>query len=307
MLHRYLLDVRILVPAALAALGIAGAGLAGTGGVTGASPANALATGLTVDGCVEVEMGETFEVNILVSDVSNLLAWDLLYAYNRQVAEVTDKDVRQLLEAMPSSNVFDLSDPVPNSTGTYRLGAADTGGTGAAESGGGILATLTMRAKSPGVSWSAIYRSDVDGDGTIDIGPTLTALGGAHIGDTNGDSVFDGAIASGQIAVDRKCTKPAPTAPAPPGVVLTEASGTPTIQPAASDVSQSETPTPTPEAASGGVETPTPTPVEFRGTQNDGGGPGVGISSWLAGLLAGSVAIGVVLSYVIYRTSRRPA
>ena len=301
-----LFDLRLLAPAAIAAAGIA-AGLAGMGGTTPPAPVEALAAGLSVDGCVQVKTGDTFEVNILVADVTDILAWDVLYAYNSKVVEVTDRDVRQIIEALPNSNVFDLSDPVPNSVGSYRMGAADTGGTDAAESGSGTLATLTLRAKSAGLSWSAVYRADVNGDGSIDIGPTLTALGGRHIGDTNGDSVFDGTIANGQIAVDEKCTTPQPTAPPPVGVVVVDPPGeTPTIQPASSDVPSPGTPTPTAAAPETGTPTPTPTRVIAKPPPS-GGDSGPTLSTWLIGLLAGSVAIGVVLSYAIYRTARRPA
>jgi len=265
----------------------------------------ALAAGLTVDRCIAVKTGDTFEVKILVADVTDILAWDILYSYNREVVEVMGKDVRQILEALPNSNVFDLSDPVPNSVGSYRLGAADTGGTGAAESGSGILATLTLRAKNPGISWSSVYRGDVNGDGSIDIGPTLTALGGQHIGDTNGDSVFDGTISNGQIAVDEQCTNPQPTAPPPAGVVVVGPEVTPTIQPATPDVPSPESPTPADSAPETG--TPTPTPARVIVDPPPGDDSGLSLSSWLIGLLAGSVAIGVVLSYAIYRTARRPA
>jgi hypothetical protein len=312
--------LRFQVPAALAAVVIAGAGLAGMGSPS--RQADALATGLSLDKCISVETGDTFQVNIVVSDVSNLLAWDILYSYNQRIVEVIDRDVRQLLEQTPGSNVFDLSDPVPNSTGIYRLGAADTGGTGAAESGGGLLATLTLTAKSAGRSWSAIYRTDADGDGTIDIGPTLTALGGSHIGDSNGDSIFDGVIAGGQIAVDRACSNPAPTPPPPTGAVVVQpgTDPTPVIQPDGDDVPQADdppegsspvTPTPetsgTPETAEAQDDAPTPTPVEFTRTEDGGGSGGLSVSTWLAGILAGSVAIGVGLLYVIHRTARRPA
>jgi hypothetical protein len=293
------------------ALAVIGITIAGTAGATGSrSPAAsaAAATGLSVDGCIEVEPGETFEVTILVADVTDILAWDILYSFNRRVVEVTRKDVGHILDALPNSNVFDLSDPVPNSTGTYRLGAADTGGTDAAESGSGILATLTLQAKAKGLSWSSIYRADVNGDGTVDIGPTLTALGGQHIGDNNGDGIFDGVISSGQIAVDRKCANPMPTAPPPSGVVVVSPATPTRIEIGAPGVSPSETPTPTGETPTPGQGSPTqtPTPVVVR-PPDVGGGPGTPLSTWLIGLLAGSAAIGVVLSYVIYKSSRRLA
>ncbi len=310
LIHR-VFDLRPLAPAALAAVSIAIGATAGWASGSPAPTASAVATGLSVEGCIEVEAGETFEVTILVADVTDFLAWDILYSYNRQIVEVTKRDVRHILEALPNSNVFDLSDPVPNSTGTYRLGAADTGGTEAAESGSGVLATLTLEAKQAGRSWSSIYRADVNGDGAVDIGPTLTALGGQHIGDTDGDGIFDGAISSGQIAVDRKCANPAPTAPPPTGaVVVIPATATP-VESSAPSVSELETPAPTPTPTDGtpapdqASRTRTPTAVVRDPIGN--GGSGTPLSSWLVGLLAGSAAVGVVLSYVVYRTSRRLA
>jgi len=305
-----LADLRLLVPVTLATAGLALAGLALPSAIR-PQPAGA-ATGISVERCIEVNTGDTFEVTFFVADITELLAWDVLYSFNREVIEVTGKDVRHILEALPNSNVVDVSDPVPNSTGTYRLGAADIGGTGAAESGSGILAILSLRAKKKGLSWSTIYRSDVNGDGAVDIGPTLTALGASHIGDTNGDSFFDGPITGGQIAVDRQCTYPVPTPPPPQGVAFTSPGGTPTIQTATPDVSPSE-------ASAGGIgesaspttgpgePTPTPTRVALNPRSPEGGSSGPALLTWLIGLLGGSVAIGVLLSYVIYKTARGPA
>jgi hypothetical protein len=254
-------------------------------------------------------------VEIFVSDISQLLAWDIYYAFNPDVVQVTGRNVHRLLEAAPSSNVFDFSDPVPNGTGLYRMAAADTGGANAAENGSGLLATITLVARQKGISWSAIYKGDVDGNGSIDIGPTLSALGGAHISDTDGDGIFDGVIRRGQIAVDTECRDPVPTPHVDSGSVVITGS-TPTSTPSPSgDVTPitntgSETPTPDPPTP---PVTESPEPTRTRAvisTSNDNGfdrgGGGLTLATWLVGALAGSAGLGVILTYFIYRT-RRPA
>jgi hypothetical protein len=270
-----------------------------------AGTAEAAAAALTVDGCIEVDLGDTVEVEIRVSGVSELLAWDVYYAYDRQVVEVTGRDVRLFLESQQNSNVFDLSDPLPNSTGLYRLGAADTGGSGAAETGGGILAVLSLEPKRKGISWSALYRSDADGNGTIDIGPTLTALGGHHISDLDGDGIFDGSLPGGQIAVGTRCLASAPTPTLAPDVFIATASAsrTPTLSPSGSATPGPTAPTSPPATTQPALQTPdSSTSATTPPSRRDSGGA---LSTWLMGALAGSATVGVLLTYAIFRT-RRP-
>jgi hypothetical protein len=271
-----------------------------------AGAAEAAATALAVDGCIQVDLGETVEVEIRVSDVTDLLAWDIYYAYNKEVLTVTGRDVRRFLEGQLNSNVFDLSDPLPNSIGLYRLGAADTGGAGAAETGGGVLAVLTLEPKRKGISWSSLYRSDADGNGTIDIGPTLTALGGNFISDLDGDGIFDGSLVSGQVAVGTKCLASAPTPTLGAGVVITPPTSTATRQPSTPtesptpDLNTSTSPAATTEPASRTPDRPTSTT-----TPPDRRNAGGALSNWLLSALAGSATVGVLLTYAIFRT-RRP-
>jgi hypothetical protein len=313
-------SLSLLTSVALASLAVVLAGLSGNSGVSpGGDEASAAVPALIVDQCVEVSAKDTFEVDIFVTDVSQLLAWDIYYAFDRNVVEVTGRNVHRMLEAAPSSNVFDFSDPVPNSTGIYRLAAADTGGVDAAENGSGLLATLTLRAKREGVSWSALHKSDVNGDGSIDIGPTLTAIGGAQISDNDGDGVFDGALRGGQVAVDTDCREAAPTPTIAPGTIVISPSG---VAPVVSEDDPDDPGTddddetgsePAAEAGSDVSPTPTqPRETEFVSVLNEGDSPRPSggdsnstLATWLVGALAGSAALGVALTYVIYRT-RRP-
>ena len=178
-----------------------------------ADPGLQAAPSLLVSDCLEVDVGEQFDLSVKASGVSNLLAWEVYFAYNRHLLEVVSRDVHQLLDTGRNANVFDVSEPVPNSTGFYRMGAADLG-PGDTPKQGDVLVLLTLQAKTKGVSPSTIFRGDYNGDGSIDFGPTLTGAntgaGPQYLGDADGDQRFDGAISSGQIAIGTTCVEPAP-------------------------------------------------------------------------------------------------
>jgi hypothetical protein len=170
-----------------------------------------------VNDCIEVSVGDEFNVDIKATGVSNLMAWEVYFAYNRHKVEVIERDVRRMLATGRSSNVIDVSDPLPNSTGFYLMGAADIGNGDSAKQGD-VLVRLKLRAKQEGVTPANIFRGDYTGDEVIDFAPKLTGLNGTqptYLGDTNGDQLFDGPIASGQIAIDTDCVQPVP--PLQPG------------------------------------------------------------------------------------------
>jgi len=313
----------MLRPAILTLIAVAAIALALSGrGSSVPAPAAvlALAPSLSVEDCLEVDTGDTFTVAISAAGVTNLLAWDIYYAYDRKILEVVARDVRQFLDKEPNSNVFDLSDPVPNTKGVYRVGAADTGGPGTDEDGSGVLAVITLRARSEGLSWSSLLRFDTDGDGDYDYGPTLTETGGGHIGDSNGDGVFDGPVGAGQIAVGRTCREPAPTPFVEPDVIIvpvvhTPAAGTvtptPTNRPDGSTPEPAGTDAASPTGGDGSTLSPSrsPTPTARSGSNPGGGdgGSGGGLSPLLATLIGSGGGAGIIASYLIFRAVRRPA
>lgn len=299
------------------------------------SGAAQVSTSLSVDECVRVDAGETVDISLYISDVSELLAWEIYFAYDRHLLEVIGRDVRVFLSEGPNSNVFDFSDPVPNSTGVYRLAAADVALGGFAESGSGRLATITLRAIAEGISPAAIYRSE-----TLPLGPRLTAAGGEKIGDVTGNEIFDGRITSGQIAIGRSCAPVAPT-PDPdiesdftvapvspititsgPGGQTPGAGGTSAPDPANGDPDSTGGP-PDPDASPAGgndggngngngpgaTGDPTDRPAISR--DSPGGGSGIGSSSdntfWAIVLIGGGVTLGLVLTGVFAIVTRRPA
>ncbi|MEX0801416.1 MAG: hypothetical protein WD379_09390 [Dehalococcoidia bacterium] len=167
-----------------------------------------------IDECATVEQG-AFDIDIVVANVDGLLAWESLLAFDEEILTVTAIDVRQFLSAGSGSSVVNVSASVPNGSGSFYMGAGDiSAGT---ESGDGVLARLTLEATDSGVSPLALAYRDVDGDGVVDLGPTLSGLTIAdqaiHIGDADGDELFDSPT-NARIAVDMPCPAPTPT-PAP--------------------------------------------------------------------------------------------
>lgn len=165
----------------------------------------------TVDNCISVSSGDTFNLDIFVSDVTELIHWELYLKLDPSIVEVTDADMRMFLNTNSQSSL--KTQWIPYANGRHFLGAADL--KGAPESGSGVLARLTLHAKAPGLSSAEFLYDDLDSDGDMDIGPRLTALGGIAVGDVTGDGVFDDQPETALIAVDESCDT-APPAPTPP-------------------------------------------------------------------------------------------
>jgi hypothetical protein len=137
--------------------------------------------------------------------VEQLLAWEVYIKYDSTILEVVSRDVQMFLAANPGSSVFDASGAVPDSSGLYRAAAADTSDPPTPDSGSGVLCRLGLKAKAPGTSAVDLAILDIDDDTAPDIGPLLRNLDGEVLGDTNGDSIFDGPIENAQVVVDAPC------------------------------------------------------------------------------------------------------
>ena len=219
-----------------------------------ADPTGNTATSLgPIDSCVSVSTGDTFQVDLFVTDVPDLLAWETYFVYDMSVINIDSRDVMMFQAANTGSNVFDVSEGLPDIDGQYGVAAVDLADPPAPDSGSGVLARLTLKAIGTGVSPASLSPIDINEDGRIDLGPFLTASRGESIGDQDEDGFFDGPISNAQIAVDTACPGgtpvASPTAPAPSPTPTSAISPTPeTPAPA------TRTPTATPEPAS-------PTPV----------------------------------------------
>ncbi len=272
-----------------------------------ANPAANTATSLgSIDSCVSVSSGQTFDVDIFVADVVDLLAWEVYFIYDRNIISIVDHDVDMFQAANEDSNVFDLSEVLPDLDARYGLAAADLAEPPAPDSGSGVLTRLTLKAVAPGLSPASLKPIDINDDGTIDLGPFLNNIRGEAIDDLDDDGFFDGEIVDAQIAVDTPCptdgvvptgtptvAPPSPTAPASPTV-----EATPTVTETATASPPAASPTPTAVAAS---PTPTQTP-----TTGDEGSTWTG-RPWIIGYVVGGLAVLLAGAVALFTVTRRRA
>jgi hypothetical protein len=157
------------------------------------------------DVCVEVQSGATFEVDVIAQDITGLAAWEAYVSLDTAVVHVVNRDVQQMLASAPGANPFDVSESVPedgSDNGLYRVGGANITDEPVGVDGSGVLARLTLEAAGPGVTTLSVRQVPTDAGA---VGPVLTDSDANHIGDTDGDSFFDGAILDAQVAVDQDC------------------------------------------------------------------------------------------------------
>ena len=263
-----------------------------------AGPTGNTATSLgPIDSCVSVSTGDTFQVDLFVTDVADLLAWEAYFVYDMSVINIDSRDVMMLQAANAGSNVFDVSEGLPDIDGYYRVAAVDLADPPAPDSGSGVLARLTLKAIGTGVSPLSLSPIDINEDGRIDLGPSLTASRGESIGDQDEDGFFDGPISNAQIAVDTACPGvtpgPSPTVPAASPTPTSAISPTPEV-PATATPTQVATPSPA-----------SPTPVGPGPTEDEG-------SAWtgtpaIIGYVAGGLAVLLLASIGLLRIRRRRA
>jgi hypothetical protein len=167
------------------------------------NPAGNTATSLgTINSCIPVDLQDSFYIDLIIQDVTNLNSVDGSFRFDGDILEVTGVDVQYILADTPGSSVSSYSDSVPNSSGSFQVTAFDYGV--APESGEGILARLEITAIGPGISKANFdWRpDDYEISGVILLDETGTA-----IGDTSEppDDYFDGTILEAEIAVGEPC------------------------------------------------------------------------------------------------------
>jgi len=157
------------------------------------------------ENCFAVSTDETFDVDVIIQGVEELLAWEIYIDYDPSLLEVVGRRVDLFQGANEGSDVFDVSDEVPGTKSPFRLAAADISDPPTPDTGSGVLGRMTFRAKAPGVSTIGFSSIDIDEDGLLDRAAFLRNVAGDPIADTDGDTFFDGATAGAQIAVDEPC------------------------------------------------------------------------------------------------------
>jgi hypothetical protein len=212
-----LMKTRLLAAAVAAALVITVAAAlwsASSGqGTTQASPGVTLGTDLntagntaTSLGSIEtsrtVACGETFDIDLYITDVTNLMVWDMVLVHEPNVLYVAKRDVEMFLAGAPGSEVNDNSYGDRTLTGNYELGANEIAQTPPMHSGSGALVRLTLQAKGEGTSSLSLRQATLFGYRpggktltTIAIGSMsdaqITVSEGTCPTDTDGDGAPD--------------------------------------------------------------------------------------------------------------------
>jgi Predicted solute binding protein len=206
----------------------------------------------TIDNCKRVEVGNDFDVDVYITDVTGLQAWDAFFAFDGSLLTLTGQQQMMIVG-------FSASDPVPDSgPHNHFLGY----GARSKVDGSGVLVRLTFHANKPGVSTASISYNPL----------------GPHLNPGSDPIAFDGPIFPASIAIGQDCPStpvvtdsPRPTAtlspsPSPsPAPTATPVAGTPTDTPVAQTptptvIGQTSTPTPT-ATPIGPTPTPTVTPT----------------------------------------------
>jgi hypothetical protein len=181
--------------------------------------------------CTEVKAGDSFDADIFVANVEQLLAWELRVDFNPEVVSLESADYNFFLTQGGGGILGRTMDE--EKAGRWFLAAAETSH---ANSGSGVLARLHLVALKDGTSPLTIASSPAF------YGPRLQATGGTAFGDSNGDGIYDGEITGGNIAVGRRCTAstpiitpgPIPNTPTPKPTGKTPAPTAPSRTPVAS-------------------------------------------------------------------------
>ena len=274
---RFIAFATLATAGLLAALSLTGNGRGSAQGsvsvAVDADPSGNTATTLgAIDHCVSVRTGDTFSIDFVILNVTELIGFKADLVYDPSVLTVVNRDVHLFLAANEGSNVFDASAVPPGDPGLYDFGAADIADPPVPDSGSGVLARLTLQAVGPGVSPAATPRLDLGGNTTVDAGPILTDFAGKHIGDQDGDGYFDGPAADAWVAVDSPCPDVPPTVfPTPP-----RATPSPTVTPT-SVPRVTPTPTATPTTSDEGSDSP---PWAVIGVVTGGAVLAAGVMTW---------------------------
>ncbi|MEO7665414.1 MAG: cohesin domain-containing protein [Dehalococcoidia bacterium] len=158
-----------------------------------------------LEDCISVDAGDTFDIDVLILDVTDLLAWELSLDYDAAVLTVVDHDVKMFQSANEGSSPVDISAKLPDDSGSHTLSAFESSDPLTPDSGSGVLARVTLEATASGETELRFGERDANGDGTIDRGTLLKDVNAEPIGDTTDDGFFDGQVSSAIAVVGDDC------------------------------------------------------------------------------------------------------
>jgi len=146
-----------------------------------------------IDVCVSVATGQSFDIDVFVTDIHDLFGWDANFVYDGSVVHVLGSDAQLFQASNPGSQVVNFSaDPLPDTDGSYTLGVGEMA-EASADSGSGVLVRLTLEAASAGTSRVSLA------------GLKLRTMQGDYIDDADGDQFFDSTTSEAEIRVDEPC------------------------------------------------------------------------------------------------------
>ena len=184
----------------------------------------------TINDCREVDVDDSFDVDIVIQGVTDIHAFDISLSYDPAILELTGNDVQQMLVAGGASNLLDLSDALPDTDGFYGTRGQDLStSAGDSESGDGVLARVTLKAVGTGTSTLSVLVDSVS--------PILADFDGNPVQPADPQTgVFTGTMSDANISVDATCVSPpSPTIPTPtptaPAGDATPSAGTPAPTP----------------------------------------------------------------------------
>ena len=161
-----------------------------------------------LEGCRAVDPNDDFTIDVFVTDVVDLSAFEIWLSYDPDLLSVTGADGEIFLDADTDSSVFDYSAdwPPPPPPHRYNVAAVDmyVPTVDAAETGSGVLARINLHAKldAEGVSpLSVNVKVDFEGDTILDQGSWLRDASGEYLGSVDGDNFFDGLMRDGAIGI----------------------------------------------------------------------------------------------------------
>jgi hypothetical protein len=158
-----------------------------------------------IEDCISVGTGDTFEIDVLVLDITDLLAWEVHLDYDAAVLTVINHDVKLFQGANTGSSPIDISARLPDDSGFHTLSAFESSDPPRVDSGSGVLARVTLEATAEGETDLAIGQRDINDDGTLDRGTLMRDVDANVIGDTDGDNYFDGDVSNAIVVVGDDC------------------------------------------------------------------------------------------------------
>jgi hypothetical protein len=170
----------------------------------------------SIENCIAVQKNDEFQMDLVIQNVTKLLAWDLYVQYDPSVLVVVDQNDKLFQAANAGSSVIDLAARVPDDSGLHELAAVDTSDPPTPDTGTGVLARVTFRAVGTGTSPVGFGKLDLDSNGILDKGTLLRDTDNNLIGDTNGDTFFDGPQTGSTVVVGGDCPPGSVVATAPP-------------------------------------------------------------------------------------------